>query len=178
MTRTGGILPQNISPDAEKVVHKLTKHGYTAYLVGGCVRDLLLDLVPKDFDVVTNARPNQIRRLFRNSRIIGRRFLLVHVFYGTTIIETSTFRAKPIENEPNGDLLIQRDNVFGSEIEDAHRREFTINALYYDVEKQTVVDHVGGESDLKNRIIRSIGDPETRFCEDPNLIRSLDGNEI
>ncbi len=174
MTRTGGILPQNISPDAEKVIHKLTKHGYTAYLVGGCVRDLLLDLVPKDFDVVTNARPNEIRRLFRNSRIIGRRFLLVHVFYGTMIIETSTFRAKPIENEPNGDLLIQRDNVFGSEIEDAHRREFTINALYYDVEKQTVVDHVGGVSDLENRIIRSIGNPETRFCEDPvRMLRAV-----
>ena len=98
----------------------------------------------------------------------------MHVFPGTTIIETSTFRAKPIENEPNGDLLIQRDNVFGSEIEDAHRREFTINALYYDVEKQTVVDHVGGESDLKNRIIRSIGDPETRFCEDPvRMLRAV-----
>src|SRR5947207_9803028 len=134
------IKPDQIDPDAAKVVQRLRRFDHTAYLVGGCVRDLLLGRKPKDFDVATSATPNEIRRLFRNCRIIGRRFRLAHIFFGAKIIETSTFRANPREVEDeNGespategesqDLLIRRDNVFGSAEEDARRRDFTINGL-------------------------------------------------
>src|SRR6188472_16656 len=142
--------PAGIDPDAAKVVQRLRRYDHAAYLVGGCVRDLLLGLKPKDFDVVTSATPNDIRRLFKNCRIIGRRFRLAHVFFGPKIIETSTFRANPREDDDgdDGDLLIRRDNVFGTETEDARRRDFTINGLFYDVEKDDVIDHVGGLGDL------------------------------
>src|SRR5690349_5011157 len=135
---------EHIDAEADKVVRRLARHGYKAYLVGGCVRDLLLGRKPKDFDVATSATPKDIKKLFRNCRIIGRRFRLAHVFFGAKIIETSTFRANPrdvdlgdegeastVEGE---ELLIRRDNVFGTAEEDARRRDFTMNGLFYDVE--------------------------------------------
>src|SRR3979409_2486326 len=139
------IAPDQIDPDAAKVVQRLRRFDHTAYLVGGCVRDLLLGRRPKDFDVATSATPNEIRRLFRNCRIIGRRFRLAHVFFGPKIIETATFRANPREamaaegeaEEPE-ELLIHRDNVFGTAEEDARRRDFTINGLFYDIEEGRV----------------------------------------
>ena len=135
-------IPENLlDPDAVKVVRRLRRAGHQAFLVGGCVRDLLLSIRPKDFDVATSAHPNQVRDTFRNSRLIGRRFRLAHVFFGHKIIETSTFRANP-KDEDDGDLLIRRDNVFGNETEDARRRDFTINGLFYDVEREEVIDHV------------------------------------
>jgi len=162
-----------IDPDADRVVRKLTRAGYKAYLVGGCVRDLLVGRTPKDFDVATSATPNEIRATFRNSRIIGRRFRLAHVFFGSKIIETATFRANPRE-EDDHDLLIRRDNVFGTEAEDAKRRDFTINGLFYDVEREEVIDHVGGLADLDARLVRTIGDPDIRFQEDPvRMLRAI-----
>src|SRR5215213_9194174 len=135
------ISPEQIDPEAAKVVQRLRRYDHAAYLVGGCVRDLLLGRKPKDFDVVTSATPNDIRRLFKNCRIIGRRFRLAHVFFGPKIIETSTFRSNPreglepedeIEGSAPADLLIRRDNVFGNAEEDARRRDFTMNGLFYD----------------------------------------------
>ncbi len=162
-----------IDPDADRVVRKLNRAGYKAYLVGGCVRDLLVSRKPKDFDVATSATPNEIKATFRNSRIIGRRFRLAHVFFGSKIIETSTFRANP-RDEDDHDLLIRRDNVFGTETEDARRRDFTINGLFYDVEREEVIDHVGGLADLDARLIRTIGDPDIRFQEDPvRMLRAI-----
>ncbi len=162
-----------IDPDADRVVRKLTRAGYKAYLVGGCVRDLLVARKPKDFDVATSATPNEIKSTFRNSRIIGRRFRLAHVFFGSKIIETSTFRANPRDDDDH-DLLIRRDNVFGTETEDARRRDFTINGLFYDVEREEVIDHVGGLADLDARLIRTIGDPDIRFQEDPvRMLRAI-----
>lgn len=164
----------SIDPDADRVVRKLARNGYKAYLVGGCVRDLLVGRVPKDFDVATSATPNEIRATFRNCRIIGRRFRLAHVFFGTKIIETSTFRANPRDDDDRHDLLIRRDNVFGNETEDALRRDFTINGLFYDVEREQVIDHVGGLRDLEARLVRTIGDPDIRFQEDPvRMLRAL-----
>lgn len=162
-----------IDPDADRVVRKLDKAGYKAYLVGGCVRDLLVGKKPKDFDVATSATPNEVKATFRNSRIIGRRFRLAHVFFGSKIIETATFRANPREEEEH-DLLIRRDNVFGTETEDARRRDFTINGLFYDVEREEVIDHVGGLADLEAKLIRTIGDPDIRFQEDPvRMLRAI-----
>ena len=165
-----------IDGDAERVVRRLTKGGFAAYLVGGCVRDLLLGRQPKDFDVATSATPNEVRALFRNCRIIGRRFRLAHVFFGKKIIETATFRANPREDEEgdDGDLLIRRDNVFGTETEDALRRDFTINGLFYDFEREDVIDHVDGLPDLEARLVRTIGDPDVRFREDPvRMLRAI-----
>src|SRR5580765_7055702 len=126
-----------IDPDAQKVIRRLVRYKHQAYLVGGCVRDLLLERTPKDFDIATSATPNEIKDLFRNCRIIGRRFRLAHIFFGSKIIETSTFRKSPREGEPAADedfvadeLLIRRDNVFGTAEEDARRRDFTINGLF------------------------------------------------
>jgi hypothetical protein len=162
-----------IDPDADRVVRKLTRAGHKAYLVGGCVRDLLVARKPKDFDVATSATPNEIKATFRNCRIIGRRFRLAHVFFGAKIIETSTFRANP-RDEDDHDLLIRRDNVFGTETEDARRRDFTINGLFYDVEREEVIDHVGGLADLDAKLIRTIGDPDIRFQEDPvRILRAI-----
>jgi len=162
-----------IDADADRVVRKLNRAGYKAYLVGGCVRDLLVSRTPKDFDVATSATPNEIKAVFRNSRIIGRRFRLAHVFFGSKIIETSTFRANP-RDEDDHDLLIRRDNVFGTETEDARRRDFTINGLFYDVEREEVIDHVGGLADLDAKLMRTIGDPDVRFQEDPvRMLRAI-----
>lgn len=168
------LAPELIDADADRVVRKLVKAGYKAYLVGGCVRDLLVGKTPKDFDVATSATPNEVRNTFRNCRIIGRRFRLAHVYFGDKIIETSTFRAKPKEGEDDGELLIRRDNVFGSETEDAQRRDFTINGLFYDVEAERVKDHVGGLADLRAGVVRTIGDPDIRFQEDPvRMLRAI-----
>ncbi|WP_181232956.1 polynucleotide adenylyltransferase PcnB [Enhygromyxa salina] len=171
---------QDIDTEALKVVRKLLAANHEAYLVGGCVRDLYLNRKPKDFDVATSARPEQIRRVFRNSRIIGRRFKLAHVFFGSKIIETATFRSIPSEDaasegESDGDdLLITHDNEWGNIEQDARRRDFTINGLFYDIEHQEIVDFVDGVADLDRGVIRTIGDPEVRFREDPvRMIRAI-----
>jgi poly(A) polymerase len=166
-----------IDPDAAKVVRRLVRQGYEAYLVGGCVRDLLLERRPKDFDVCTNARPDDVRRLFRNSRVIGRRFRLVHVLFGGgKVIETATFRRAPdAEDERGGeDLLIRNDNVFGEAHQDARRRDFTINALFYDIDRGEVLDWVGGMPDIERRAVHTIGKPLVRFLEDPvRILRAI-----
>jgi poly(A) polymerase len=165
--------PARIDPDADRVLRRLARHGHKAYLVGGCVRDLLLARTPKDFDIATSATPNQIRDIFRNCRIIGRRFRLAHIFFGDKIIETSTFRANP-RHEDDNELLIRRDNVFGTATEDAQRRDFTINGLFYDVEAEQVIDYIGGLDDLEARLVRTIGDPDIRFREDPvRMLRAI-----
>ena len=155
-----------IDPDAAKVLRRLAGHGFAAYLVGGCVRDLLLDRTPKDFDIATGARPRQVRRLFRNSRVIGRRFRLAHIHFGPRVIEVATFRAPPLSDDES-DLYIRRDNVYGTEKQDAFRRDFTINGLFYDLEHGRVIDHVGGLDDLRAGVLRTIGDPDVRLREDP-----------
>jgi poly(A) polymerase len=167
---------ERIDPDVRKVLRRLVRHGHEAYLVGGCVRDLLLDRRPKDFDVATSARPEQVRELFRNSRIIGRRFRLVHVlFQGGKVIEVATFRRNPKEETDDGaELLIRSDNVFGVAHEDAVRRDFTMNALFYDLEARQILDWVGGMDDVRRTVVHTIGDPETRFREDPvRILRAL-----
>ena len=163
---------KNIDPDALKVLYRLKNGGFVAYLVGGGVRDLLLERQPKDFDVGTSAHPQQVRKLFRNCFIVGRRFRLAHVRFGRKVIEVSTFRraAEPEE----GDTLIRRDNTFGSPEEDAFRRDFTVNALFYDIATFSVIDWVGGLEDLTARVIRTIGDPAQRFREDPvRMLRAV-----
>jgi poly(A) polymerase len=163
---------KNIDPDALKVLYRLKNNGFVAYLVGGGVRDLLLQRQPKDFDISTSAHPQQVRKLFRNCFIVGRRFRLAHVRFGRKIVEVSTFRraAQPEE----GDTLIRRDNTFGTPEEDAFRRDFTVNALFYDIATFSVIDWVGGLQDLKAGIIRTIGDPAVRFREDPvRMLRAV-----
>lgn len=166
-----------ISDSALKVLYRLKSAGFTACLVGGSVRDLLLGREPKDFDVATDAHPEQIRELFRNSRLIGRRFRLAHVRYGDEIIEVSTFRAGHGEAEGEGhmeDGRILRDNVYGSMDEDVWRRDFTVNALYYNIEDFSVVDYVSGMGDIRAGRIRLIGDPVRRYIEDPvRLLRAV-----
>jgi poly(A) polymerase len=156
-------------------VRRLVRQGYEAYLVGGCVRDLLVGKSPKDFDVATSARPDDVRRLFRNSRIIGRRFRLVHVLFGGgKVIETATFRRAPEQDEGEDDLLIRNDNVFGEAHQDAARRDFTINGLFYDLEHRVVLDWVGGMPDIERRTVHTIGDPSVRFREDPvRILRAI-----
>jgi len=171
-------IPEDLlDPDAVKVVRRLRRSGHQAYLVGGCVRDLLLGIRPKDFDVATSAHPNQVKDTFRNSRLIGRRFRLAHVFFrGGKIIEVSTFRANPLDELQDlpQDLLIRHDNVFGSAEEDARRRDFTINGLFYDVDERRVIDYVVGKEDLRARLIRTIGNPDVRMREDPvRILRAI-----
>ncbi len=157
---------RDIDPDVLKVLYRLIKAGHIAYLVGGGVRDLMLGRRPKDFDVATDAHPQQVRDLFRNSRLIGRRFRLVHVFFGPKNIEVATFRRRS-EDVSIEDPLIRHDNTFGNPEEDAFRRDFTVNALFYDPQTFRVIDYCGGVPDLKARLIRTIGDPELRMREDP-----------
>lgn len=169
---------RDIDPDALKVLYRLVRRGYTAYLVGGGVRDLMLQRSPKDFDVSTDARPWDLKNLFRNCFLIGRRFRLAHIKYGDKVIETSTFR-RPPENQPDPDdpdaeLIQHDDNTFGTPQEDALRRDFTINGLFYDVETFSVIDYVGGLDDLDRRLVRCIGDPDVRFREDPvRMVRAV-----
>lgn len=165
---------RRVDTDALKVVRRLVGAGHEAYLVGGCVRDIYLGRQPKDFDVATSATPESIRRLFRNSRIIGRRFKLAHVFFGPKIIETSTFRSAPRAAAEGEDLLIRTDNEWGSVEDDAMRRDFTVNGLFFDVDARNVVDFVDGMQDLDEGLIRTIGTPEVRFREDPvRMIRAV-----
>jgi len=161
---------KNIDPDALRVLYRLSSFGHTAYLVGGGVRDLLLGRSPKDFDVGTSAKPNEVKHIFRNCFLIGRRFRLAHIKFGQKIIETATFRQNSqtvgeiIENAALGP---HEDNTFGTPETDAYRRDFTVNGLFYDIKDFSVIDWVGGMEDLKKKIIRSIGDPAIRFQEDP-----------
>lgn len=167
-----------ISDNALKVLYRLHHHGYQAYLVGGGVRDLLLGLHPKDFDVVTNAHPEEIKRVFRNCRLIGRRFRLAHIYFGHDIIEVATFRK--IADTPSDELahsdsgMILRDNVYGTLEEDVWRRDFTINALYYNIADFSLVDFTGGYADLKAKKLRMIGDVAQRYREDPvRMLRAI-----
>ena len=198
---------RQVDPDALKVLYRLHEHNYVAYLVGGSVRDLLLGRRPKDFDIGTSAHPHQVKKLFRNCWIIGRRFRLAHVKFGNKTIEVATFRrqidattaeeeladVRPADivppDEPfparrereeqegrrrHGDRIIQRDNTYGTPEEDAFRRDFTVNALFYDIGTFSIIDYVGGLEDLHARLIRSIGDPEVRFLEDPvRMLRAV-----
>ncbi len=157
----------NIDPDALRVLYRLANTGHTAYLVGGSVRDLLLGRQPKDFDIGTDARPNDIRRLFRNCFLIGRRFRLAHIVFGRKVIETSTFRRQPETSESDNGIYQTEDNTFGTPEEDAKRRDFTVNGLFYDIKTFAVIDFVGGLKDLEKKTLRCIGDPNIRFREDP-----------
>lgn len=200
------IAPERMDADAAKVLRRLTRYGHTAFLVGGGVRDLLLERSPKDFDIATSALPQEVRRLFRNCRVIGRRFRLAHILFANgKIIEVATFRRDPSQRFtqipaviPTGvehigdpepvrlapvrspdadddvDLLIRNDNVFGEPHEDAIRRDFTINGLFYDHERGEVIDYVGGMGDLLGRVVNTVGDPDVRFREDPvRILRAI-----
>ena len=165
---------KNIDPDAVKVLYRLSNNNYIAYLVGGSVRDLLLDRTPKDFDISTDAQPGQIRKLFRNCFLIGRRFRLAHIVFGRKVIETSTFRATPKAVKGSKGLYQSEDNTFGTPAEDALRRDFTVNGLFYDIKTFSVIDYVGGLKDLEKKMIRSIGNPNVRFREDPvRMMRAI-----
>lgn len=192
------------------MIKRLVRAGHTAYLVGGCVRDLLLDRTPKDFDIATSAHPNEVKKLFRNCRIIGRRFRLAHILFGgQKVVEVATFRKTPpseqgldeadppdaevwapedddgelpealarsprLRPDDDQDLLIRHDNVFGEPWEDAVRRDFTMNALFYDIERREIVDYVGGMGDIERRVIRTIGPADVRFREDPvRILRAI-----
>ncbi|ETX09474.1 poly(A) polymerase [Marinomonas ushuaiensis DSM 15871] len=180
---------QDLSPNAVKVLYRLNKAGYDAYLVGGCIRDHIIGAKTKDFDVVTNATPEEVHATFSNSRLIGRRFKLVHVTFGREIIEVSTFRAGSTQDDnestPQTSLkgkdsarsthgIVLRDNVYGSIEEDAERRDFTFNALYYNVKDFSIHDFCGGLKDIEDKVIRIIGDPRQRYQEDPvRMLRAI-----
>jgi poly(A) polymerase len=169
-----GIRRDQISQSAIRTCETLQKGGYKAYVVGGGVRDSLLALQPKDFDVATDATPEEVQQLFRRARIIGRRFKIVHVMFGRETIETSTFRAIQVNADTDEHGRVLRDNVYGSQREDALRRDFTINALYYDPVADQVHDYLDGVVDLRARVLRMIGDPETRYREDPvRMLRTV-----
>ena len=162
-----------LDQDALKILKKLNKSGHETYLVGGCIRDILLGHKPKDFDIATSATPEQIHKLFKRSRIIGRRFKLVHIMFSARkFIEVATFRAGKVQTSNDG--LVLRDNYYGTLEDDVFRRDFTVNGLYYDIKKSEVIDYVGGLDDLKALKIKMIGDPSERFEEDPvRMIRAV-----
>src|SRR6185312_78898 len=171
-----GITRDHISSGALKVTSGLQEAGYSAFVVGGAARDLLLGLEPKDYDIATNATPEEVRAVFRRSRIIGRRFRLVHVIFGAETVEVSTFRGGMSANDEDGVITdthadehgrLLRDNVFGSQEEDAKRRDFTVNALFFDPVKEEIWDYLNGYDDIKARRLRIIGDPLRRYREDP-----------
>ncbi|MEX0734569.1 MAG: polynucleotide adenylyltransferase PcnB [Steroidobacteraceae bacterium] len=185
-----------ISSSALKVLYRLRDGGYQAFLVGGCVRDLLIGIEPKDFDVATDASPDEVRKLFRNCRLIGRRFRLAHIRFGAQVVEVATFRAAGVPMVPEGDDEAEdgepeaedgptdrvhddrgrllRDNVYGTIDQDVWRRDFTCNALYYNIEDFSIWDYVGGVEDIRSRTLRLIGDPETRYREDPvRMLRAV-----
>ena len=170
-----GIDEKKLDRNALTVVATLKEAGFDAYLVGGCVRDLLAGKEPKDFDVATNATPEEVKGLFRRARMIGKRFPIAHVRFGREIIEVSTFRQGALENvETNAQGLITKDHVFGSIVEDAFRRDFTINALYLDPDTNEVIDYVNGVEDLRNGILQFIGEPYARLSEDPvRMLRAI-----
>jgi len=175
------ITAQSLDQNALDVVAQLNEHGFDAYLVGGCVRDMLCGETPKDFDVATNATPIEVRDIFRRSRLIGRRFPIAHVRYGREIIEVSTFRQGQVQGaaenanlETNDQGLIVRDQAFGTLAEDAFRRDFTVNALYFDVQRHEIIDYVGGMADIADQRLRFIGEPEDRLAEDPvRMLRAI-----
>ncbi|EGA72044.1 poly(A) polymerase [Vibrio sinaloensis DSM 21326] len=170
---------KKISDNALKVLYRLHGAGFDAYLVGGGVRDSLLGQQPKDFDIATNATPEQIRQLFKNCRLIGRRFRLAHIMFGRDIIEVATFRGhhqEPSKNvsQQSKEGMLLRDNVYGTIDEDAERRDFTINAMYYSIADYSIHDYAGGIEDLEDKLVRLIGDPETRYREDPvRMLRAI-----
>ncbi|MBI5655805.1 MAG: polynucleotide adenylyltransferase PcnB [Geobacter sp.] len=190
-----GISRKQLSPNALRILYRLRDNGFIAYLVGGCVRDLLLGRKPKDFDIATNATPGQIKRLFRNCRLVGRRFRLAHLHFQDEIIEVATFRAAAPNEDPDDNVtnrddparpdppprhlkdddgMVLRDNVFGTPEEDAVRRDFTINALAYNIADFTIIDYASGLPDLQQKLIRPIGDPMARFTEDPvRMLRAI-----
>jgi poly(A) polymerase len=173
-----GISRKDISPNALRVLYRLRESGFGAYLVGGAVRDLLVGGHPKDFDIATDATPEQVRALFRNCRLIGRRFRLAHVVYGREVIEVATFRSNEDDGSGSREMgdegRIHRDNTYGSIEDDAVRRDFTANALYYTVDDFSVRDYVGGFEDVQARVLRLIGDPESRYREDPvRMLRAV-----
>ncbi len=189
-----GLSRKQMNPNALRILYRLKDNGFVGYLVGGCVRDLLLGREPKDFDVVTNATPGEVKRLFRNCRLVGRRFRLAHLHFQDGIIEVATFRSQS-SNEPESepqvvreveqrqrhprmlkddDGMILRDNVYGTPEEDALRRDFTVNALSYNIADFSIIDYTGGLADLNAGIIRTIGDPDVRFQEDPvRMLRAV-----
>ncbi len=173
---------KDIAPEALRVLYRLNEAGYLGYLAGGGVRDLLLRRTPKDFDVVTNAQCGEMKKLFRNSRLIGRRFRLVHVFFPGRIVEVATFRAPPCPEEQvqpgqqflARDGLILRDNVYGTPEEDAFRRDFTVNAMFYNIADYSIIDYTGGLQDLEARCLRMVGEPAARIREDPvRMLRAV-----
>ncbi|HYB21200.1 MAG TPA: poly(A) polymerase [Thermodesulfobacteriota bacterium] len=166
---------KSIDPDALRILYRLHHHGFIAYLVGGCVRDLLLGKTPKDFDAATDAHPRQIRDLFRNSRLIGHRFRLAHVYFpGGKYIEVSTFRRQSEFDSSSQETHPQSDNTFGTPAEDAFRRDITINGIFYNIADFSLVDYVGGLEDLQRGVIRCIGDPDEKFVHDPvRMIRVI-----
>src|SRR2546426_12342683 len=168
---------RDVDPDALKVLYRLRQGDHIAYLVGGSVRDLLLSRRPKDFDIGTDAHPSALRRLFRNCRLIGRRFRLAHILFADgKVIEVATFRRRPEPADPSApELLMTSDNTFGTAREDALRRDFTINGLFYNIADYSVIDYVGGLEDLEAGLVRTIGDPEIRFREDPvRMMRAVE----
>ncbi|MET3118549.1 poly(A) polymerase [Undibacterium sp. GrIS 1.8] len=163
-----GIDPQLLSSNAIRVTSTLQENGFKAFVVGGAVRDLLLGVKPKDFDIATNATPDQVKRLFRRAFIIGKRFQIVHVMFGQDLLEVTTFRGAAVDSAPKDEHgRVLRDNTFGEQFEDAARRDFTINAMYYDPATQSVLDYHGGIADIRKKTLRIIGVPEERYREDP-----------